>query len=294
MNRDTAELAERIRRLADRALAALPRKDPAHAAARTATIRPIDYMRYAELAAVLPKLHLRAGERVLDVGSPQWLTLALADAHRDTEFIYTNIIERELAPFRKIAEVLALANVTYQIEDARALSFAANTFHHVITVSVIEHIFPEVGGDVQALRELARVLRHDGCVHITVPCKDRRNVIYLDGAVYERSGKGKQFFAREYDRPQLDELIAGAGFAVDGDVDLIGERPGLLALDAWTWGPRSNRATRAAFGVAQLVSERVLRRSFEAGLAERYLSTSPAPDGRLVNIAAVLRKKPPY
>jgi len=288
---DTAELAERIQRLARRTLAAVAPNDPAHAVARTALVRPIDYMRWAELAAVLRTLVLRPAERVLDVGSPQWLTLALAEAHPKTEFVYTNIIERELAPFRRIADVLGLSNVTYTRQDARALTFDTASFDHVITVSVIEHIFPEVGGDEQALRELARVLRADGRVHLTMPFKARRNVIYLDGAVYERSGKGKQFFAREYDREQFDALIAGSGFVVDGVPELICERPGVLALDAYTWGPRSNRVTRAAFGVAQLVSERVLKRSFEAALAKRYLTASPTADGRLVNIAVVLKTR---
>jgi SAM-dependent methyltransferase len=285
-----ADLARRIQRLAERALATLPANDPSRALAATARVRPIDYMRWAEFGALLPRLALRSGQRVLDVGSPQWLALALADAHRDCDFIYTNIIARELDPFRRIAEVLELRNLTYQLEDARTLSFADAAFDHVITVSVIEHVFPADGGDEQALRELARVLRRDGRVHLTTPLKDRRNVIYLDGAVYERAGGGKQFFAREYDRAQFDALIAAAGFAIDGEPELICERPGAFALDAWTWGPRGNRVTRAAFGVVQLVSERVLRRSFEAGLAARYLSVAPTATARLVNIAAVLKR----
>jgi SAM-dependent methyltransferase len=286
----SAELAQRVQRLAERALDKRPRRDPARGAARTARVRPIDYMRWAELEAILPRLELRAGERVLDVGSPQWLTLALADAHPAVTFVYTNIIEKELAAFRRIADVLGLSNVTYQLEDVRALSFGDGAFDRVISVSVIEHIFPEVGGDEQALGELARVLRPEGRVHLTLPFKARRNVIYLAGAVYEREGAGKQFFAREYDREQLDALIAGSPFAIDGEADLITERSGLFALDAYAWGPRSNRITRAAFGVAQLVTERVLRRSFEARLARRYLSASPTAAGRLVNIALVLKR----
>jgi SAM-dependent methyltransferase len=287
----TAELAQRIQHLARRTLDALPPTDPARAVARTALVRPIDYMRWAEFEAVLRTLALQPGERVLDVGSPQWLTLALADAHPQTELVYTNIIERELAPFRRIAEVLGLSNVTYRLEDARHLTFGTASFDHVVTVSVVEHIYPEVGGDVEALRELGRVMREDGRLHLTMPFKDRRNVIYLDGAVYERSGDGKQFFAREYDREQFDALIASSGFALDRPANLITERLGWFALDAYTWGPRSNRITRAAFGVAQVVSERVLRHSFEAMLAGRYLSTSPTADGRLVNIAVVLKKQ---
>ncbi|MEO8842387.1 MAG: class I SAM-dependent methyltransferase [Kofleriaceae bacterium] len=287
----TAELSQRIQRLARRTLDALPPIDPACAVARTALVRPIDYMRWAEFEAVLRTLALQPGERVLDVGSPQWLTLSLAEAHPQTEFVYTNIIERELAPFRAIADALGLSNVTYRLEDARDLTFATAAFDHVVTVSVIEHIYPEVGGDVAALRELGRVMRDGGRLHLTMPFKDRRNVIYLDGAVYERSGDGKQFFAREYDREQFDALIASSGFALDGPANLITERLGWFALDAYTWGPRSNRITRAAFGVAQLVAERVLRRSFEAMLADRYLSASPTADGRLVNIAVVLKKQ---
>ena len=50
---DVGELGRRIQELAQRALAALPARDPARTAARTAVVRPIDYMRWAEFAAVL-------------------------------------------------------------------------------------------------------------------------------------------------------------------------------------------------------------------------------------------------
>src|SRR5664279_3859268 len=86
---DVVELGRRIQQLARRAVATLPSRDPARTAAHTAIVRPIDYMRWAEFEAVLRTLALQPGERVLDVGSPQWLTLALADAHPQTEFVYT-------------------------------------------------------------------------------------------------------------------------------------------------------------------------------------------------------------
>jgi SAM-dependent methyltransferase len=284
------DLAHQIQRIARRALELLPRGDNAHRVARSAVIRPIDYMRWAEFDSVLRRLVLKPGERVLDIASPQWFTLALADANPQTEFVYTNILEAEIAPFRRIAEVVGIANVQFKIEDVRSLSFEDAAFDHILSISVIEHVFPEIGGDYDALRELRRVLADDGQLHLTTPLKEQRNVVYVYGRVYERAGRAKQFFAREYDRLQFTALIEASGFTVDGSADMICERPGLFALDTYTWGPRSNALTRAAVTAGSLFAERLLGRSFEASLARRYLSASPTPSGRLVNVGVTLKK----
>src|SRR5258708_1608191 len=98
------ELAGTIRQLAQRGIERLPQGDAARRTAKTALIRPIDYMRWAEFDSVLKRISLLPGQRVLDVASPQWLTLALADTNPKAEFVYTNILESEIAPYRQIAE----------------------------------------------------------------------------------------------------------------------------------------------------------------------------------------------
>lgn len=259
----------------------------ARKAARAAIARPVDYMRCAEFDAILSRLRIRPGARILDVGSPQWFSLYLARLHPEATFTYSNIIERELTDYREIARACRLTNIRYVLEDARKLTFADAAFDQVVTISVIEHVFPESGGDVQALREIRRVLAPAGRVHLTVPCKAAPNVVYLNGPVYERGGGERVFFAREYDRETFFELVKQAGFEAQS-VAYISERPGLLALDRLEWGPWSSRWSRYGLAAIRLAQERVIGRSWDRMLAQRYLRVTEEPQQRLVNVAAVL------
>lgn len=117
----------------------------------------------------------------------------------------------------------------------RNLPWSNQAFDRVLSISVLEHVFPEVGGDVLAFGEIRRVLKPNGDLLLTVPCKEQRDVIYMDGPVYERGGGGENFSAREYDMDSFRALIAETGFTAD-DVWRIEEKGGLFAVDHWEWG----------------------------------------------------------
>jgi hypothetical protein len=57
----------------------------------------------------------------------------------------------------------------------------------------------------------------------------------MDAPVYERSGKTKNFFAREYDRETFDKLIGSSGFDVKESA-FICETKGLFSVDYYEWG----------------------------------------------------------
>ncbi|HLX32684.1 MAG TPA: class I SAM-dependent methyltransferase [Gaiellaceae bacterium] len=282
--RRSRELAAGIRDLAARAARALP---PSHGARRTArrrVARPVDYMRYAEFEAVLRDLDLPSGSRVLDIGSPQWFTLQLASSRQDCTFEYVNIIDTELDDYREIAQALGLGNVSYERADVCELPFEPGSFDRVISISVLEHVYPEVGGDIAALGEIKRVLAAGGELLLTVPFKAQRNVVYVDGPVYERAEQERNFFAREYDREMLDDLLAQSGFAARSEWH-ISERPGRLAVDYHEWGPGSERRIESLALRARRLLELGPGRSVDGWLAERYLRVSREPRERLVNIA---------
>jgi SAM-dependent methyltransferase len=248
-------------------------------------------MRYAEFDVVLRQLELRDRLAVLDVGSPQWLSLVLASRHPNVAFHYVNIVDSEREPFREIAEALELRNLQYHKGDVRDLDFAAATFDKVVSVSVIEHVHPEDGGDVRALRELERVLRAGGEVLLTVPYKAAANGVYVDGPVSVRDGKERNFFAREYDRTTFDRMIGASGLC-SLDAWFICEREGLFAVDYHEWGPGRGRLVARILSRVRKLTERRFGVSLDGMLAKRYLRVSQQASARLVNIAAKLAKSP--
>ena len=282
-------LADDIRSLAKRALGHGLDADAAHEA-RARLRRPVDYMRHAEFEAVLRWLDLRDGMRVVDFSGPQWLTLALAARHPGVHFTYTNIIDAELAAYRDIARALGLPNLELRTADMRALDLADGSVDRALCVSVLEHVYPEVGGDTQALAELQRVLAPGGALLLTIPFKAVRHVQRVDRAVYERAGGADIFYAREYDRAQLDALLAESQLAVAGQLH-ISEVDGPLAIDALGWGPR--RGTLFARLTLKLVSmiEQFARVDLERRLAQSHLRLSAAPQARLVNIGLRMERR---
>ncbi len=284
-----AQIAGEIRSLAQKAADALPASSPGGSAARRAMVRPVDYMRYAEFEAILRDLVVNPDMRVLDISSPQWFSLYLAHKYSSAKITYTNFMVSELDPFRAIAEALQITNLTYRKADARALEFDDNTFDRVISISVIEHIDPEVGGDAKTLKEIARVLKPAGQLLLTVPYKAKRNIVYVDEPVYERNEKKHNFFAREYDKQMFDQLIDASAFAL-GSAWFVCEKRGMLALDYYEWGPgRDVPAFQFANKVRRRL-ERSLGKSLDGLLAHRYLEVSRDVRERVVNIAARLTK----
>ena len=282
-----SEAAAATRALAARALATLPSGGRAHDIARGRARCPIDYMRWAEYAAVLHDLDLPAGSRVLDVASPQWLSLYLAARHPAVRFHYVNLVDDELAPYHEIARALGLHNLHFHHADARALPFAGGRFDRCLSVSVIEHVVPEVGGDQAALAEVRRVLRPAGRLLMTVPYKARGGSVFVDGPVWDRPGSGRNFFAREYDRESFAALLDATRFRA-ASTWFICEKEGLLAADYHEWGPGRGRPAARWHRRLRAWIERVTRRPSDGLLARRYLRVGREVVGRVVNVGVDL------
>lgn len=281
-------ISEDIKCLSRQALESLDSSTTAYKALKKALTRPVDYMRYAEFSAILDCLELQPDTLVLDVGSPQWFCVYLASQHPKTDFVYINIIDSEIEPFQQISKALGLQNLQYLKEDVRELSFDSESFDQVISISVIEHIAPASGGDCAALKEINRVLKPEGKLHLTVPYKDRGNVVYVDGDVYERKGDVSTFFAREYDAASFSALVEDSEFSAES-LNYIIEKPGLLALDYYEWGPGKSLHFIKYLPKLLKVTEKVFNHSFEKVLAQRNLHVVSEPGNRLVNLAASLK-----
>src|SRR5262249_5736541 len=67
-------------------------------------------------------------------------------------------------------------------------------------------------GDEEALRELARVVKPDGRVVVTLPHADAYREDWRDAPVYADQGgaSGRHFFQRSYDEARLERFAASA------------------------------------------------------------------------------------
>jgi ubiquinone/menaquinone biosynthesis C-methylase UbiE len=283
------QVSNDTRSLALRAVKELSSSHAARDIADVRAVRPVDYMRHAEFSAILRDLELNSGMTILDVASPQWFSLYLANKYPSVEFHYINIVDSELDPYKELAEALGIKNLRYRKEDVRDMQFSDNTFDRVISISVIEHIYPEEDGDLNALSEIYRVLKSGGEFLLTVPYKSKSNILYIDGPVYERKEKTRNFFAREYDEEMFNKLIERSYFSLMRSW-FICERRGMFPVDYYEWGPGKNVFLARYLVQSRKLLERIFRISLDEALAKKYLSVSREITGRLVNISARLTK----
>jgi SAM-dependent methyltransferase len=179
-------------------------------------LTPLDFVRWREFDFALRaiKRHMRSPRYVLDISSPKLLPLTVASELRGCKVLSTDILEREVNWVRMAGDRLGLGNLTTRTLDARETPFRSNLFDLITSVSVFEHIAPERGGEIPAIREVARVLAPGGVAILTVPFSRQYFADYQCGTVYERSSMDQEpiFFQRFYDLDMLQQnIIAASG-----------------------------------------------------------------------------------
>jgi len=105
--------------------------------------------------------HLRAGDRLLDVGcGPGTITAGLADAVAPGPVTALDSSDEAIAQAR--LTLAARGDIAYVVADAHRLDFPDATFDVVHAHQVLQHVADPVG----ALREMRRVCRPDGYVAV--------------------------------------------------------------------------------------------------------------------------------
>ena len=193
---------------------------------------PIDYTRTKEIPAMLDLSRLPEYRdrklRILDIGSPQILTLALCKYSSFWEITYLNSWEPELADLRQKASALGLSRLQIIHADITRFNTVSGlgTFDYIFSCSVFEHIHPEDGGDTLAAKIVPRLLKPSGVFVFSVPFYTEKFNEYMTGDVYGMKGTllNKTFFQRFYDEKSLqDQIITPTGLRVSGKM-YVGER----------------------------------------------------------------------
>jgi SAM-dependent methyltransferase len=138
----------------------------------------------------------------LDVSSPKLLPSLLRREGKG-RWCAIDLFEVEIHRWKSVDPALTLATC-----DARRLPFANETFDHALTISVIEHIPGD--GDARALREIFRVLKPGGILHLTTNVALDPRTLTCDkpvwGSASETVGR-RVFYERHYDPAGLEDLL---------------------------------------------------------------------------------------
>jgi SAM-dependent methyltransferase len=111
-----------------------------------------------------------------------------------------------------------LENLSFEVQDARQLSYGEATFDLVVAVSVIEHIYGEPG---EAINEMIRVVRPGGYLYLTFPVAGEHLEEWTDSDLYgSQARKGQEvFFQYRFGPAQYQALREG----IPDSVELVAE-----------------------------------------------------------------------
>jgi SAM-dependent methyltransferase len=196
------------------------------------TLVPIDYTRTKEIPAILDVsgiLNMKNKKlRILDIGSPQILSLCLCLYSELWNVVYINPFEMELEDLHIKSSVLSLKNLDVRYGNITDLSTISNIgqFDYIFSCSVFEHIHPENGGDIIASKNATQLLKPEGIFSFSVPYYKKGFSEYKYGDVYaEKATSGKRtFFQRFYDKESLNNQIIQPTDLIVLEEKYIGEK----------------------------------------------------------------------
>lgn len=191
---------------------------------------PMAYWRYVELPLTLWYMskNIRAGQTLLDIGSPKLLALYLAVSNPDTKVIASDISDYFVPDFEGFKDKFALEKMQVATLDGRSMGFEDGMIAQVFSVSVLEHI-PE-DGDSLCMAEIGRVLRPGGLATLTLPYTQSYCEEWLEGiktywSEHSVESGEKVFFQRRYAwKDIVRRIIEPSGLRLKGFV-LTAERP---------------------------------------------------------------------
>ena len=173
-------------------------------------INPVSIVRYFEFEFVLKNFQTNQSNmnKFIYISSHYLLGYYIASNHNG-EYKYINPDKNDLTLVNKYSSKLNFRmNYSTQNADATRLSFPDNSFSHIISISVIEHI--NGNGDSEAIREMWRVLEPKGLLILTFPVAKTFKEEFSDKNTYGLNVEHiseKFFFQRLYDEDSIHERL---------------------------------------------------------------------------------------
>lgn len=219
---------------------------------------PVDYTRTVEIPALLNSssvLDEQRPLRILDIGSPQILSLTLASISKEWEITYINAFQQEIDDLLFKSHALNLKNISVINHDVTCPLPISEKYDYIFSCSVFEHIIPEENGDSLAASLIGNYLAEDGVFAISIPFYKYAFNEYVNCDVYGRPNPeaDKIFFQRFYDESSLTKRLIDVTGLKLRDMSFVGERfwfPGnphkrlAIALGASLLGVLSGRLNR--------------------------------------------------
>lgn len=193
------------------------------------TLIPVDYTRTVEIPELLNISSILTEQRslkILDIGSPQILSLFLASFSKNWEITYINAFQEEIDDLLFKKHALKLNNIRVLKHDVTTPIPISDKFDYIFSCSVFEHIIPEENGDTIAASLIGSYLTPGGVFAISVPFSKTAFNEYVNCDVYGRPNPEacKMFFQRFYDEPSLTKRIIDVSGLNLNNISFIGER----------------------------------------------------------------------
>jgi SAM-dependent methyltransferase len=186
---------------------------------------PMNYCRIMELPLTLEllDLDLNKEQSILDISSPKLLALYLAINGYD--ILATDLENYFVQDFEVFARKFDVPIKT-ECFDATTIPYQDDSFDRIFSVSVFEHI-PDFG-DVDAVKEVARVLKQGGVFVMTLPAYKSYLEEWLKGESFYWRGKkrddGSVFFQRRFTELTIKERFDNLGLEIE-EIIWIAEKP---------------------------------------------------------------------
>lgn len=186
---------------------------------------PMGYTRIMELPLTweLLDLDLDKKEKILDISSPKLLALYLAVNGYD--IVASDLEDYFISDFKIFSNKFNF-DLKAKCFDATNMPYENQSFDKIFSVSVFEHI-PD-SGDIEAVKEVARVLKSGGIFVMTLPAYKIYLEEWLKGKSFYWRGKqredGSIFFQRRYTESTIKERFENLGLVIE-EIIWIAEKP---------------------------------------------------------------------